>query len=87
MKVVQTGRSNVQSTELRHKLSLYDIFSDDEIYDNWLMNNAYWYIAYGPSPLNGGTQPFSQRNLLRRSSARADSCMAFPTPRHAEIRP
>jgi hypothetical protein len=72
--------SNVQSTELRHKLSLYDIFSDDEIYDNWLMNNAYWYIAYGPSPLNGGTQPFSQRNLLRKIISEADSCMAFPHP-------
>ncbi len=72
--------SNVQSTELRHELSLYDIFNEDEIYDNWLLHNAYWYIAYGPCPLNGGTQPFTQRNLLRKIISEADSCMAYSHP-------
>lgn len=72
--------SNVQSTELRHSLSLYDIFNKDEIYENWRLRNAYWYINYGPSPLNGGTQPFSQRNLLRKIISEADSCIALPHP-------
>ncbi len=72
--------SNVQSTELRHQLSLYDIFNKDEIYENWRVRNAWWYINYGPSPLNGGTQPYSQRNLLRKIITEADSCIALEHP-------
>ncbi|SES70377.1 histidine-type phosphatase [Prevotella sp. kh1p2] len=72
--------SNVQSTELRHKLSLYDIFTFDEMYDSWLCGNAWWYIAYGPSPLTEGRQPFVQRNLLRKIISEADSCIALPKP-------
>lgn len=72
--------SNLQSTELRHRFSLYDIFTTDELYDNWLRSNAWWYIAYGPSPLNGGTQPYSQRNLLRNIIETADSCIKLDHP-------
>ena len=35
---------------------------------------------YGPSPLNGGTQPYSQRNLLRNIIAQADSCIGLSNP-------
>lgn len=59
---------------------LYDIFTKDEIYDQWLRNNAYWYVAYGTSPLSGGVQPWSQRNLLRRIIADADSCLRLDHP-------
>lgn len=72
--------SNMQSTELRGSISLYDLFTDDEIYDNWLCDNAWWYVAFGPSPLSGGVQPFSQRNLLRMMIHEADSCVALPHP-------
>ncbi len=72
--------SNMQSTELRNKVDLYDLFNDDEIYDNWLKNNAFWYIAYGPSPLSGGIQPYSQRNLLSKIISEADSCIALKHP-------
>ena len=72
--------SNVQSTELRHQLSLYDLFTDEEIYENWLPRNAWWYINYGASPLNGAKQPYSQRRLLRRIIHEADSCMALEHP-------
>ena len=72
--------SNVQSTELRNSMSLYDLFTDDEIYDLWLINNAWWYINYGACPLNGGNQPYSQRNLLRKIISDADSCIALPHP-------
>lgn len=72
--------SNLQSSELRHSVSLYDIFTSEEIYDNFLRSNAWWYIAYGPSPLNGGTQPYSQRNLLRKIISEADSCIALEHP-------
>ncbi len=72
--------SNVQSTELRHQLSLLDLFTHDELYDAWLKTNAWWYINYGPSPLNGAVQPYSQRMLLRRIITEADSCVALSHP-------
>ena len=71
---------NLQSTELRHTMSLYDLFTDDELYYLWQVQNAYWYIAYGPSPLNGGHQPSSQRFLLRKIIAEADSCLQLQHP-------
>ncbi len=71
---------NLQSSELRKKITLYDLFTKDELHKYWLQTNAWWYINYGPSPLNGGTQPFSQRNLLQNIIHQADSCIALPHP-------
>lgn len=67
--------SNTQNTELRHKVTLYDIFSDQDLYHNWMKENAWWYVNYGCCTLNGGTQPYSQRNLLRKIINDADSCL------------
>ena len=72
--------SNLQSTDLRHTLTLYDLFTEDEVYDLWLQTNAWWYIHYGPCPLNGGVSPYSQRNLLRKMISEADSCIRLPHP-------
>jgi len=72
--------SNLQSTELRHTISLYDLFTEEEIYGNWLRENAYWYIHYGPCPLNGGNQISSQCNLVRDIISKADSCLKLKTP-------
>lgn len=71
---------NVQNTEARRKVTLLDLFSEDEIYNNWLKDNAWWYINYAGCSLNGGTQPYSQRNLLRRIIFEADSCIALDKP-------
>ena len=73
--------SSVQGTEFASHFSLFkELYTPDELYQNWLQANAYWYIAFGPSPLNGGTQPFTQRNLLRKIIEEADSCIALPRP-------
>ena len=72
--------TNIQSTELRHKFNMYDIFNEDEIYDLWVGGNAWWYVSYGNSPLSGGNQGFTQRNLVRKIISEADSCLAFPHP-------
>lgn len=72
--------SSVQGTEAGRHFSLYDLYTDDELYNNWLQVNAFWYIIYGACPMNGGTQPFSQRNLLRRIIQEADSCIALGHP-------
>lgn len=72
--------SAIQGTELRGKVSLYDLFTLDELYDNWLVSNLWWYYSCGFSSLTGNVVPFSQRNLLRNIIQQADSCMALSHP-------
>lgn len=72
--------SNIQSTESRHDTSLYNAFTNDELYRLWQVANAWWYLHYGPAPQNGGTQPFSQRYLLKNIIEKADSAIALPKP-------
>ena len=72
--------SNIQSTDLRNQLTLYDLFTDDEVYRNWKKENAWWYISFGGSTINGGLQPYTQRNLLRKLIADADSCIRLNKP-------
>ncbi len=72
--------SAVQGTELRGKVSLYNLFNEDEIYHNWVGSNAWWQMSYGYSPFTGNEQPFSQRNLLKDIIEKADSCIALPHP-------
>lgn len=70
----------VQNSEVRHEFSLYELFTDDEIYTLWQRKNIGWFQEYGSNALNGGTQPFSQRNLLRKIIEEADSCMQYDRP-------
>lgn len=55
---------------------LIDLFSPEDIYHFELQENAWWYLNYGPSKLNGGTRPYNQRFLLRKMIQEADSIMA-----------
>ena len=72
--------SSIQNTELRKKLSLYDTFTDDELYHCWLCENSRSYVCFGASPLSGGRQPFTQCKLLRRMIAEADSLIGIGRP-------
>ncbi len=72
--------SNVQSTELRHQLNLWDIFTEDEIYDFWQKENAAWYSYYGPNKTNNGAGMYTQANLLRNIIATADTCITKAHP-------
>lgn len=54
---------------------LLQLFTKDEIYDMWRINNAGWYLHYGASPLTGGVMPFSQYNLLTNIIETADTCV------------
>ncbi len=67
--------ADMQSTELRHSINLYDLFTAQELENIWLTRNANWYINYAASPLNGGKQPFTQRHLLRKFITEADSAL------------
>lgn len=72
--------NNLQNLEARKQVTLYDLFTDEDIYNNWRVANMWWYLGYGFSKLNGGTQPYVQRNLLRRIIEEADSCIVLPQP-------
>lgn len=72
--------SNLQSTDMCRRLGLYDLFTTDEVYRNWQKENAWWYTAFGGGTINGGLQPYTQRNLLRKLIQDADSCIQLPRP-------
>ena len=58
---------------------LLDLFTYEDIHRFWQNENAWWYICYGPSLLNGGYQPYTQRYLLRQIINDADSIIALDT--------
>lgn len=72
--------SNIQNTDMRNTLTLYDLFTDNELYHNWRQVCAKRYITYGFTPLSGAIQPYSQRNLLHRIIEQADSCIRQERP-------
>lgn len=61
-----------QNTSMRDTSKIADLFTDEEIYHFWEYENAWWYFMYGPSLLNGGKQPFTQRILLQKIIDDAD---------------
>jgi len=72
--------SSLQNTDLTLQMTLYDLFTDDELYNHWKKSNAWWYVNCGFCPANGGEQPYSQRNLLRKIINDADSCIQLKQP-------
>lgn len=69
--------ADMQSTELRHRMPMNEYFTDEELYNIWLIKNAGWYVTHGPSPLTGGRQVFFQRNLIKNIINTTDSCLAL----------
>ena len=69
-----------QNTHMANTTTLIDLFSYEEIHQFWQRENAWWYFMYGPSLLNGGHQPYTQRHLLRQIINDADSCLRLPHP-------
>lgn len=70
----------VQNSEVRHDVDLYKLFTNDELYTLWQKYNIGWFQEFGSNALNGGTQPFCQRNLLKKIIHEADSCMQYDKP-------
>ena len=68
------------NTHLRQNTFLRELFHIEDLYRMWQVDNALWYIQHGACKLNGGRQPYSQRHLLRRLIADADSCLQLPQP-------
>ena len=69
-----------QNTYLYRNTYLTDLFTTDDLYRMWQIDNALWYLQYGFCPLNGGDYPYSQRHLLRQLIADADSCFRMERP-------
>lgn len=65
----------IQDTELRGKVSLYDLFTPEDMYQRWHGGNAWWYSTHSASRMSGGIQQYTQNNLLRRIISEADSCL------------
>lgn len=70
--------ANMQSLET--DMDLYGIFTTEECYRKWAIDNMYWYMYYGPSHLTKGKMPFYEANLLRNILETADSCLKLPQP-------
>ena len=59
---------------------LMSLFTTEELYRMWQIDNVLWYIQHGACKLNGSRQPHTQKNLLRKLIADADSCLQLPRP-------
>ena len=84
---VDTGRLMRHLFEVAINMQSHDdapdlihLFTTDEIYDLWRIQNVGWYLNYGPSPLTDSIMPFSQQNLLHNIIATADTCVALGKP-------
>ena len=63
------------NTQFSKTNALMGLFTAEDLYRMWQIDNALWYLQYGFCPLNGGDYPYSQRHLLRQIIADADSCL------------
>ena len=72
--------SVVQGMDIRKTVTLYDLFTDEELYENWRKDNVFWYLGYSFTPNNGGKMPFIQRFLLKNIIEQADSCLKLDRP-------
>jgi hypothetical protein len=71
---------SIQHTDLAGQVTLYDLFTPEEIMSHWKKLNAKYYIINGACTLNGGKQPFMQRATLRNMIHMGDSMMSRYNP-------
>ena len=53
-----------------------DVWTDDELFGNWAVQNAWWYGSYGTSPLTEMRGSKFARNLLNNIISEADNAIA-----------
>ena len=53
-----------------------EVFSEEDLIENWKAGNAGWFSHGGNSPMTRGRMPFVQRNLLGRIIEQTDSAIA-----------
>jgi hypothetical protein len=69
-----------QYSEAAADMSLYNLFTPDEIHRHWMRRNAWAYIRYGGCTLSGGYQPYSQRRSLWNLFHMSDSVLTLDHP-------
>ena len=57
-------------------INLLDLFTPEELYEQWRNENAWFYPCDGPSPLNQGTAIASCRTLLKHFVDKAEDAIA-----------
>lgn len=57
-----------------------EVFSRQELEENWKAGNASWFIHGGNTPLTNARMPYVQRNLLKRIIERTDSSILTSKP-------
>jgi len=72
--------TDMQSTELRHNLSIMDVFTPEELYRCFQSENLWWFINNGSNVWTNGRMPYTQRYLLTDIIEKADSCIALEHP-------
>ena len=70
----------IQNTPLDGVITLYDIYTPEEMLQHWRLHNAKNYICYGSFELNGGNQPFAQRAPLWNLLHQGDSIKKLDHP-------
>lgn len=70
----------IQNTPLDGVITLYDIYTPEEMLQHWRLHNAKNYISYGSFELNGGNQPFAQRAPLWNLLHQGDSIKKLDHP-------
>ena len=68
------------NTNFNRNTNLIGLFNTNDLYRMWQVDNPYWYLQHGACKLNGGNQPYTQRHLLKKMIADADSCIKLPDP-------
>ena len=72
--------SSIQNTSLKGTVTLYDIYTPQELLQLWRINNAKNYICYGSFTLNGGNQAYAQRAPLWNLLHQGDSIKKLDYP-------
>ncbi|MCH5347086.1 MAG: histidine-type phosphatase [Muribaculaceae bacterium] len=67
------------STSHGQQSDLVNIFSPDEIHENWLRYNAFWFWRYGNWDATGGIAANNQIELLRNVVLSADTALMSPS--------
>ena len=57
---------------------LYDIFTTEELNNEWKAQNAGWYLSAGNTSITNNRIPYNQRVLLRNIIESADTAMVSP---------
>ena len=63
--------TNMQSHDT--DIEFLSLFTEDELYDQWRIQNIGWYLGYANAPQTNNVMTYSQRNLLKNIIETADT--------------